>query len=119
MFEYLNLAKKSDIIDCCVVRQKKAYPVYDENYQDNINKIRSELNEKFKNIHLIGRNGMHKYNNQDHAMMTGMLTVENILNKQDIYDVWNVNENAEYIEEGFSDSMEALKSLRDVPEKIN
>ncbi len=116
--EYLNLALKEDILDYCVVRQRKAYPVYDNNYHEHINKIKHELSKKYQNIHLIGRNGMHKYNNQDHAMMTGILTVENILRKKQIYDIWNVNENAEYIEEGFSDSLEALKSVREVPEKI-
>ena len=70
------------------------------------------------NIHLIGRNGMHKYNNQDHAMMTALLTVENILRKKEVFDIWNVNEEAEYIEAGYPGAIDALQSIRDTPEKI-
>jgi protoporphyrinogen oxidase len=66
----IGLATADDIRDGCVVRQKKAYPVYDDGYKDNVEAIRSELAEKFPTLHLVGRNGMHKYNNQDHAMMT-------------------------------------------------
>jgi hypothetical protein len=61
---------------------------------------------------------MHKYNNQDHAMMTAMLTVRNILAGEPIYDVWNVNEDAEYHEAGVSSAQEALKSLRQVPRRV-
>jgi hypothetical protein len=61
---------------------------------------------------------MHKYNNQDHAMMTAMLTVENILAGERIWDVWNVNEDAEYHEAGNSGVAEALKSERLVPRKV-
>ena len=55
---------------------------------------------RFPTLHLVGRNGMHKYNNQDHAMMTAMLTVKNIMAGETVYDVWNVNEDAEYHEAG-------------------
>ncbi|MFY9626794.1 MAG: FAD-dependent oxidoreductase, partial [Methylocystis sp.] len=68
--------------------------------------------------HLIGRNGMHKYNNQDHAMMTGMLTALNIMAGASVYDVWNVNEDAEYSEAGVSGAQEALSSERLVPRKV-
>jgi protoporphyrinogen oxidase len=107
--ERIGLAKAKDVVDACVVRQKKAYPVYDQFYQKNVNLIRQYLETHFPNLHLIGRNGMHKYNNQDHAMMTGILTVENILAGRRKFDVWRVNEDAEYLEES---------SLRKVPEKI-
>src|SRR5690606_30404647 len=70
----LGLAKKEDLLDGCVVRQPKAYPVYDDNYATNVDAIRKELEENFPSLHVVGRNGMHKYNNQDHAMMTAMLT---------------------------------------------
>ena len=69
-------------------------------------------------LHLVGRNGMHKYNNQDHAMMTGMLTALNILAGETLYDVWDVNEDAEYAEAGVSGAQEALKSERLVPRKV-
>ena len=58
-------------IDACVVRQQKAYPVYDESYADHMAMIRRDLARRYPSLHLVGRNGMHKYNNQDHAMMTG------------------------------------------------
>src|SRR5262249_26272284 len=77
--EKIGLAKASDVLDGCVVRQPKAYPVYDEHYAENVALVRKELEERFPTLHLVGRNGMHKYNNQDHAMMTAMLCVENIL----------------------------------------
>jgi hypothetical protein len=51
-------------------------------------------------LHLVGRNGMHKYNNQDHAMMTAMLCVQNIRARRKIYDLWQVNQDAEYHESG-------------------
>ena len=57
-----------------------------------------ELERDYPTLHLVGRNGMHKYNNQDHAMMTAMLTVRNILAGERVYDVWQVNEDAEYHE---------------------
>ncbi|MEO1264344.1 MAG: NAD(P)/FAD-dependent oxidoreductase [Pseudomonadota bacterium] len=114
----IGLASVDDIKDGCVVRQKKAYPVYDDGYKQNVEAIRSELAETYPGLHLIGRNGMHKYNNQDHAMMTAMLTVKNIIAGELAYDIWNVNEDAEYHEAGNSGEQEALKSVRMVPERI-
>jgi protoporphyrinogen oxidase len=114
----IGLATADDIRDGCVVRQKKAYPVYDDGYKDNVEAIRSELAEKFPTLHLVGRNGMHKYNNQDHAMMTSMLTVKNIVAGKNLYDIWNVNEDAEYHESGNSGAQEALKSVRMVPQRL-
>ena len=114
----IGLATEAEVKDGCVVRQKKAYPVYDDSYKANVETIRSELAEKFPSLHLVGRNGMHKYNNQDHAMMTAMLTVRNILAGAPLYDVWNVNEDAEYHEAGGSGEQQALGSLRLVPRRI-
>jgi protoporphyrinogen oxidase len=114
----IGLCKREDIIDGCVVRQKKAYPVYDEDYKDNVADIRHELADKYPTLHLVGRNGMHKYNNQDHAMMTSMLTVKNIIAGKQLFDIWNVNEDAEYHEAGNSGTEEALKSVRMVPRKV-
>ena len=106
------------VTDGCVVRQKKAYPVYDDNYKANVEAIRSELAAKYPTLHLVGRNGMHKYNNQDHAMMTSMLTVKNIIAGSNVFDIWNVNEDAEYHEAGNSGVEEALKSVRMVPRRV-
>jgi protoporphyrinogen oxidase len=110
---YLGLIQEDDVLDGHVVRQKKAYPVYDDDYSFHVDQIKNELTEKYPGLHLVGRNGMHKYNNQDHAMMTAMLTVKNIVNGRQIYDVWNVNQDAEYHEVSSSTS-----GLRQVPEKI-
>jgi len=112
----LGLATADDITDACVVRQKKAYPVYDDAYAERVMTVRTELEQRFPTLHLIGRNGMHKYNNQDHSMMTAMLCVENILAGQRVYDCWQVNEDAEYHE---SDTPGAASSgLRQVPQRI-
>ena len=78
--------------------------------------IRSQLAQKY-HAASGGRNGMHKYNNQDHAMMTSMLTVKNILANAPLYDVWNVNEDAEYHEAGLRGAG-ARQSVRLVPRRI-
>jgi len=96
----VNLAASADVVDGCVIRQPKAYPVYDDAYQQHVNIIRKVLGEICPTLHLVGRNGMHKYNNQDHAMMTAMLTAKNILAGTRRYDVWAVNQDAEYHEAG-------------------
>ena len=79
-----------------VVRMPKAYPVYDEHYQANVSTLRKWLEVNTPNVYPCGRNGMHKYNNQDHSMFTAMLSVENIFGAQ--HDVWSVNVEAEYHE---------------------
>lgn len=96
----LGLARAGDVVDGHVVRQPKAYPVYDDDYARHVATIREELDERYPGLHLVGRNGMHKYNNQDHAMMTAMLTARNILAGRPLYDVWDVNQDAEYHEDG-------------------
>jgi len=95
----LGLADRADVLDGCVVRQKKAYPVYDDAYAHSVQTIRDELAQRFPNLHLVGRNGMHKYNNQDHSMMTALLTAENIVAGRALHDPWRVNEDAEFHEE--------------------
>jgi protoporphyrinogen oxidase len=115
----VGLAAATDVIDGCVVRQAKAYPVYDDAYRDHMAMIRRDLEQSYPSLHLIGRNGMHKYNNQDHAMMTAMLTARNILAGERIYDIWQVNEDAEYHEAGASSAQAALASERLVPLKAN
>jgi protoporphyrinogen oxidase len=106
----LGLARPDDIIDGTVVRQRKAYPVYDDKYQERVGVIRAELEQRYPSLHLVGRNGMHKYNNQDHAMMTAMLTVENIVAGSRIYDVWQVNQDAEYHEQGDAAAAQSFDS---------
>jgi protoporphyrinogen oxidase len=96
----IHLAEVADVVDGCVIRQRKAYPVYDDSYQQHIDTIRAALEQDFPTLHLVGRNGMHKYNNQDHAMMTALLSARNILAGERRYDVWAVNQDAEYHEAG-------------------
>jgi protoporphyrinogen oxidase len=115
----IGLMRPEDVRDACVVRQAKAYPVYDEEYASHVAVIRRELRLRFPTLHLVGRNGMHKYNNQDHAMMTGMLTAANIIAGETLYDIWQVNEDAEYAEAGFSGAEHALQSERLVPRRVN
>ena len=132
--DILGLVTPEKVIGGAVVRQEKAYPVYDENYAANVEAMRLELENKFPTLHLVGRNGMHRYNNQDHAMMTAMLTVENILAGERLYDTWCVNEDAEYHEAGdegaekaisaretkpvSEDQAAALASVREVPTRV-
>ncbi len=92
----LELVNPNDVEDGAVVRMPKAYPVYDSKYADAIKVIRKFL-DGLNNLHLVGRNGMHKYNNQDHSMLTAMLTVKNIMGAN--YNVWDVNVELEYHEE--------------------
>ena len=115
----VGLASAADVIDGCVVRQPKAYPVYDDAYREHMAMIRRDLEQSYPSLHLIGRNGMHKYNNQDHAMMTAMLTARNILAGERIFDIWQVNEDAEYHEAGTSSAQAALASERLVPLKAS
>jgi hypothetical protein len=95
--ERIGLARSADIEDGCVVRVPKAYPVYDAEYQDCLTIIR-EFVDRLENVQTVGRNGLHRYNNQDHAMLTGMLAVRNlVLGQQN--DLWSVNTDREYHEE--------------------
>jgi protoporphyrinogen oxidase len=114
----LGLADPSDIVDGSIVRQPKAYPVYDEGYQERVETIRQELETRYPTLHLVGRNGMHKYNNQDHAMMTAMLTVENIRLGRRAFDTWQVNQDAEYHEEGEAGAQHAGDTSALGPERL-
>ena len=77
-------------------RMPKAYPYYDSDYKANVEIVSSFLAQNIPNVHLVGRNGMHKYNNTDHSMLTAMLTVDNIFGAQN--DIWAVNVEEEYHE---------------------
>src|SRR5207248_2770139 len=114
----IGLASAEDVVDGCVVRQPKAYPVYDDDYAKHVNVIREELETNYPNLHLVGRNGMHKYNNQDHAMMTAMLCVRNILAGRPVYDLWQVNQDAEYHESGTAGAQQGATGLRLVPARL-
>jgi len=105
----VGLAETKDVLDGCVIRQPKAYPVYDDVYKSHVQVVREVLDRNYPTLHLVGRNGMHKYNNQDHAMMTALLAARNILAGRELYDVWQVNQDAEYHEAGEAGAEEALK----------
>jgi len=98
-----------------VVRMPKAYPMYDDGYAANVETMRTWLTAHAPNVHPVGRNGMHKYNNQDHSMYTAMLTVENILDAAG-HDVWEVNVEADYHEER---SAPAASDAPPMPEVID
>ena len=114
----LGLADPATVVGGRVVRQEKAYPVYDDAYRTNVEEMRGELEARYPTLHLVGRNGMHRYNNQDHAMMTAMLTVRNIQAGERVYDIWAVNEDAEYHESGNEGERAALASERLVPARL-
>ncbi|MEM9444801.1 MAG: NAD(P)/FAD-dependent oxidoreductase [Verrucomicrobiota bacterium] len=118
--DQLGLAKAEDVQDGTVVRMPKAYPVYDSVYKEALEKVKVFL-ATLPNLQLIGRNGMHKYNNQDHSMLTAMMAVKNILGEN--HNLWEVNADQEYHEEVQSEEerqlAETLKTQPHVPEKTN
>lgn len=107
--EWIALAKKeiaalklfsdlSWIEKCAVVKVERAYPIYDENYQEKVSAAREYL-DQLPGFFPIGRNGMHRYNNQDHAMMTAIISVENYQKGHQVRNAWNVNQDAVYLED--------------------
>jgi len=110
----LGLADKSRVVDGSVVRQPKAYPLYDHEYRNNVAHIVNFLAREAPNLQIAGRNGMHKYNNQDHAMMTGLMAARNIMGGS--FDLWRVNSDAEYQE---GDVASTIDGGRMVPASIS
>jgi protoporphyrinogen oxidase len=104
--EKVGLLKASDVEDAVVMRVPKAYPVYDGTYREALSRVREFLSG-IGNLQLVGRNGMHKYNNQDHSVMTAMLAVENVLGAS--HNLWEVNVDREYQEE-FSNGGDPLQA---------
>lgn len=94
----LGLVARVDVMEGVVVRQPKAYPVYDAGYREVVSQLRALTEGRHATLHCAGRNGLHRYNNQDHSMMTAMLAVRNILAGERVCDVWAVNEEAVYVE---------------------
>jgi len=119
----IGLIDPAKVIDGAVVRMPKAYPVYDEGYETALAVVRRYL-DGFTNLQVAGRNGMHKYNNQDHSMVTAMLAVQNLLGAG--HDVWAVNAEDEYHEEvdlGAGDAASEVRALQqtqpEVPTVVN
>ena len=92
----IGLTRGASVLDGCVFRVPKAYPVYDEDYRKNLATIRAFMDD-FENLQSIGRNGLHRYDNQDHAMLTGLLAVRNLTHGEH-HDLWKVNTDQEYHE---------------------
>jgi protoporphyrinogen oxidase len=92
----IGLVSPADIEDGCVFRISKAYPIYDSDYREYLAIVRDFV-RSLENYQTIGRNGLHRYNNQDHAMVTGMLSVRNLYGEKN--DIWSVNTDQEYQEE--------------------
>jgi protoporphyrinogen oxidase len=113
----IGLTQPKAVVDGYVVRQPKAYPVYDQEYKIHLAVIRKAL-KPYSGLYLVGRNGMHKYNNQDHSMMTAMLAAKNIIAGKELYDLWNVNEDADYHEGGDRGADIEIIVGRAVPGKV-
>ncbi len=94
--QQLGLAQAAQVEDGTVIRQPKAYPVYDRDYREHLQVIQDYLG-RFENLHTVGRNGMHRYNNQDHSMLTAILAIENLFGAG--HDLWSVNTERSYQEE--------------------
>ncbi|MDR4509372.1 MAG: NAD(P)/FAD-dependent oxidoreductase [Candidatus Brocadiaceae bacterium] len=103
--ETLDLVRAYDVEDGMVVRMPKAYPVYDSMYKDMLQIIRRFTN-KIENLQLVGRNGMHRYNNQDHSMLTAIYAKENILGAK--HALWEINEEPEYHEETIKEPVDVV-----------
>jgi len=104
----LGLVREHDVIDGSVVRMPKAYPVYDRGYQGGLATVREFL-ATVPNLQLVGRNGMHRYNNQDHSMLTAILAARNVAGAH--FDLWNLSVDRDYLEAGPQISNEEIAAL--------
>jgi protoporphyrinogen oxidase len=107
--EALALGRRSDVVDGTVIRMPKAYPIYDSTYKRHLSTVR-EFIDPIANLHTVGRNGMHQYNNQDHSMLAAMLSVANMQGAS--YDPWDTNTGFEYHEEQRLERGDGLRSAR-------
>ena len=110
----LGLVDPAKVRDGTVVRMPKAYPVYDSTYAEHLDTLRTFI-DPISNLHTVGRNGMHKYNNQDHSMLTAMMSVDNMRGAS--HDVWSVNTDYEYHEEQ-KIGVQRNDVVRDVRERV-
>ena len=107
----LGLASASDVVDGVVIRMANAYPVYDGTHRPALAIIRAYL-EGFENLQVIGRNGQHRYNNQDHSVLTGVLAARNVVGAE--FDVWSVNSEEAHLEA----ATEVVGFDRQVPRRL-
>lgn len=110
----IGLIERDEVEDGTVVRMKKAYPVYDQSYHNSLAIVRNYL-ESLSNIQTVGRNGLHRYNNQDHSMLTAVYAARNIVGEKN--DVWSVNTEMEYHEEVRATT--STRGDRLVPERVS
>ena len=108
--ETLGLAKGATVEDGVVIRQPKAYPVYDRDYRQHLDVIQDYL-QTFKNLQTTGRNGMHRYNNQDHSMLTALLAAKNLLGEKQ--EMWDVNTERSYHEDFTKEEWKQVASSED------
>jgi protoporphyrinogen oxidase len=95
--ERMGIVASADVLDATVLRMEKTYPAYFGTY-DRFPVIRDFV-DRYENLFLVGRNGMHKYNNQDHSMLTAMTAVDNIVaGRPDKANIWAVNTEMDYHE---------------------
>ena len=111
----LGLAKADDVVDGTIVRMPKAYPVYNDTYKDSLSALRRFL-EMVPNLQVVGRNGMHQYNNQDHSMLTAVLAARNVTGEN--YDLWAVSADQDYLEEGAEIGEDDLANLRTAQPRV-
>ena len=111
----LGLLNGAEVVDGVVVRVPKAYPVYDEGYQRALDTVRAHL-ETLGNLQVVGRNGMHKYNNQDHSMLTAMLAVRNLAGER--HDIWAVNADDDYHESVESDTLRQQLTISELTQPL-
>ncbi len=113
----LKLCQPEEVLWGVVVRQAKAYPVYDDEYKRHLALIRDYVGQVMPNLQLVGRNGMHHYNNQDHSMMTALLAARNIALGETLFDPWKVNTDAEYSEAARPDEQDLSGRL--IPHRLS
>jgi protoporphyrinogen oxidase len=107
--EKIGMIRQSDVLDATVIRMEKTYPAYFGSYE-RFPEVRQYL-DGFENLFLIGRNGMHRYNNQDHSMLTAMTAVDNIISgEKDKGNIWAVNSEEEYHEGGRNPAVEVAQN---------
>jgi protoporphyrinogen oxidase len=114
--ERIGLASYADIEGGCVFRVPKSYPVYDSGYRESLSKLRNFV-DSLENFQTVGRNGLHRYNNQDHAMLTGMLAVRNVVFGER-NDLWSVNTDQEYIEEIQEPAVDLADTVEGILERV-
>lgn len=116
--EQIGMVRRADVVDGVVVRMARAYPIYERDYRATLDVLQRYL-ATFSNLQAVGRNGQHRYNNQDHSMLTGVLAARNIVaGRTDLHDIWSVNVEQEYHEQGRVVAQNSAPTDRLVPMRL-